>query len=351
MAKKQAIDDVEMEDVVEPVKEEITTEEIMEAMDAASPDPEIAEDDDTPPELELDGGEPEPEPEPEIEKEVEPEPETETEKKPSDEFGKIDKDAPEKTRERFETVKTRYDELAKERDTLVADRDKIIADTNQWRDAIQSTGTNSAQFEMAMNWLTKVNAGDTSSLQEAYDIMSNELEAVGKLLGKSAGGKYNPLDDYPDLKERVDSGLLDESDAMELVASRASQKLNESRQQKDNDSARFKGSVDKALADVKMYGESMQAKDPSFKAKMPFLIPIIQSISKAAPNNPETWMESVKAAYENMPDFPTVAPVQQIKPVVPNSIRQTAGGSPVSNHEKEPGSLEEAVDLALARGY
>jgi len=78
---------------------------------------------------------------------------------------------------------------------------------------------------------------------------------------------------------------------------------------------------------VKAYGTQQHASDPKFMAKMPFLTPIIQSIAKAAPNNPETWLASIQEAYNNLPDVPMPAPVAvDPKPAVPNPMRPTNSG-------------------------
>jgi hypothetical protein len=84
-----------------------------------------------------------------------------------------------------------------------------------------------------------------------------------------------------------------------------------------------------------------------FNQKMPFLEPIINSIVKASPNNPEVWKDAVFEAYTNLPAI--TAPVTA--PTAPNPIRPGGPGPSSSHMDKEAGTIDEAVNMALERGY
>lgn len=357
--------------VEEPVETEIPDEEIIGAIDeeleavAGEPEPEPEPTPDPEPEPAADpeptgdpepeptpdpSGEPEPAADPEPEKPAEPEPESEPAKpaeegKPSDEFGTLEEGTPERTRERFETMKGRFDEVS-------AELQAIKEDADEWKGAILGTGTNPEQFGMTLNYLSKVNSGKPEDLQEAYDIMSGELEALGKMLGKPAPGVYNPLDEHPDLKQKVDDGMMDESAAMEVVEARATKKLHETSTSAHSAEQQRESAVHNALEEVKQLGVHLKATDPNFEAKVDILKPIIEAVVTSGAE-PAKWKGMIEQTYQKvqLPAAPAPTPVQRETMTAPNPLRPT-GTSPAANPmEKEPGSELEAINQALERGY
>ena len=285
--------------------------------------------------------EPEPEPEPKAESKPEEKPEAKAEEKPSDEFGTLEDSVPEKTRERFQSIKDKYD-------LMVAERDAVRSEADQWIEAVTSTGTNPEQFGMALTWLKKLNSRDPKDMEDAYAIMQNELQVLGKTLGKPMPGVYDPLDEYPDLKQKVDEGLMDDAAAQEVAQARAMRKLSESTRQNDQQTADQKKLYDDTLAQVREFGAQLQASDPFFQQKMQYMEPIITAaVSSGAP--PENWLKIIKGAYDKLPN--PVAPAPVAKDPVPDPIRPTGTTAASGGIEKEPGSELEAVNQALERGW
>lgn len=334
MDEELAATDVEAEPEDAPVAEEAPVDE-------SEPEPEPEPTPDEP-----EAAEPEPEPEPEDKPEPEakaeePKPEEAKEEKPSDEFGTLEDGVPEKTRERFQSIKDKYDEM-------VAERDAVRAEADKWVETITGTGTNPQQFGMALTWLSKVNSRDPKDLEDAYQIMLNEVQVLGKQLGKSMPGHYDPLDEYPDLKEKVDDGLMDEVAAQEVAEARAMRKLADSSrqsQQQEKDQTKL---YNDTMSEVRKFGLELQRTDPHFNSKMQYIEPIISAvITGGAPT--ERWLPMIKAAYEKLPN-PVVAPSPP-KPHVPDPIRPTGTTPATSAMEKEPGNELEALNQALARGW
>jgi hypothetical protein len=338
----------------EPVVEEATDDELLGAIDEELSEPEPV--DEAEPEVEVEAEVPdeegavdEVEAEPESEKEPEPEPEVEAkEEKPSDEFGTLEDSVPEKTRERFEAVKQKYDEIIAQRDQVTQEFETLKSDADTWRGAIMDTGTTPEQFGMALTWLKKINSKDPSDLEDAYAIMSKELETIGRAIGRPAPGVYNPIDEYPDLKERVDDGLMDESSALEVAQARAAQRLRQNTRQQQDTAQQEQAAVHAALEDVKRLGEQLKASDPQFDAKMEYLAPIIEAAVKSGAR-PEKWVPMIQDAYAKLPS-PRVAPSKP-KPTAPNPIRPTGASPSTSTMEREPGNEMEALNQALERGF
>jgi hypothetical protein len=356
---QEDVAEIEPEDT-EP--EEIPNDEIMGAIDA-----ELSED--PAPELQLEAVEPEAEAEPAAEPEAEPEaepaleaeaeaepaaepepepaaepePELAAASRPSDEFGELEKDAPQKTRDRFETLKAGYDEV-------VAERDAVRTESEGWVTAIKGTGTNQEQFSIMLEYLEAINSGTHEGKMLAWEYMKNEFETLSQQLGKPATNIFDPLTDHKDLQEKVSEGALSVEDAHELAQARATQLLNASQAKEQASKGQQEQAVQTALADVKTLGEQLKVSDPSFDSKMPYLTPIIQSIVKAAPNNPGGWRDAIFEAYSNLPAMQAAPSVRELPPA-PNPIRPGGPGPANSDLNKEPGNINEAVDLALSRGF
>lgn len=355
---------------------EASTEEILDAVNeelefiapeddpnepANDPEPEIKAEEADEPEVEakVDDGEPVAEPDAEGKDDTgteagEAEPveakDDAVDAKPSDEFGTLEKDTPEKTRERFEAVKTKYDDLITERDELVKERDEVRAESDRWVSTIRGTGTNQDQFGMVIDYLGKVNSGDPKDLEAAYEIMSNELTVLGQALGKPVPGVYDPLTDNVDLKQRVEEGVLDEKDAHELAEARAFKKINSAQAKIQGDKNQKQEAVNQGMADVKALGEQLRASDPLFAAKMPYLGPIVEAIA-ASGSPPNKWRDAVFKAYSELPEITAPAVEETIKEPTPNPLRPTGTNSAGSSLDAEPGNIDEAIDLALERGY
>jgi hypothetical protein len=93
----------------------------------------------------------------------------------------------------------------------------------------------------------------------------------------------------------------------------------------------------------------MRATDPAFTAKMEILTPIIQRTIAKLPA--DQWAGEVAFLYENLKiAAPAVAADDRGPAKVPNPLRPSgtigAGGSV----HKEPGSVLEAVQMAIAQG-
>lgn len=365
-AEIETIEEEETEIPTEDIVEAIEAELEMVAADEAPGEPEGA------PELELEpevakadepeadpvetpAGEAEPEAEPAVaaaEPEADPPKEPEVkEEKPSDEFGTLEEGTPERTRERFEGLKTKFDETIEERDALIVERDQVKAESDQWVEAITGTGTNPEQFNMSLEYLRLVNSKDPKDLDKAYGIMEGELQELGRTLGKAAPG-LDPIAAHPDLKQRVDDGLLDEADALEIVKARATVKFNETTTTAAAEETRNQSKVTNAYNDVKELGIELKARDPNFEAKVAILKPIIESVVTSG-TPPEKWRSTIEATYNKIPDS-VVAGATTPTPAlaaVPNPIRPTGTSPSSAPMQAQPGSEFEAVTQALERGY
>lgn len=270
---------------------------------------------------------------------------TEGEKRPSDEFGELPKDAKAETRERFDTLKTKYDEVHRERDTVTRERDDYKAQAEQWVNTVQSTGASPEQFGSALQYLQAVNSGTPEGLQAAYDIMSKELEALGKMLGREVPGVHDPLADHPDLQQRVEDRLIDRSDALEIAQARQSVKLREQTAAQRTQADTLDRAAQDGLRAVQALGAELRAADPAgFEARTAALKPTIDRVIAKLP--PDEWESAIRDLYATVPAAPKPAPAPAPAPAVTTTLRPTsapAGGG----LSKTPGSAFEAMEAAL----
>lgn len=264
-------------------------------------------------------------------------------KRPSDEFGELPKDAKAETRERFETMKTKYDGLSQERDNY---RDQA----SKWVETVQSTGATPDQFGMALGYLKAVNAGTPEGLNEAYEMMLGELQTIAKALGKDIPGIVDPLEDFPDLKARVDddeaTNPLTREDALQIAQSRRVATMRQEAQTQTQQSQAQTNAVNAGLTAVKAFGEGKRVSDPLFAQKTAAIKPLVERVVANLP--PDQWLGAVQELYANANvAAPPHAPTQANDPPLNTPLRPTSVPGPGGNHDKTPGSAYEAVDMML----
>lgn len=260
-------------------------------------------------------------------------------KRPSDEFGELEKDVPVKTRERFEALRTGYDKLAGERDSAVEQ-------ANKWVETVQSTGASPDQFGMTLQYLQNVNSGTPEGLATAYDMMLVELTVLAKALGREVPGIVDPLAEHKDLLDRVEDETLDRASALEIAQARATSRLAQATRTAQTQTNDAKAASDAGLQAVTDFGTRMRASDPAYMQKAAAITPIIERIIGSLP--PDQWVGAIEEAYNAVAHI-TASPPPVADPVVttPKPLRPTS--TPGSGDVvKQPGSALEAVNAALA---
>lgn len=262
----------------------------------------------------------------------------EKEARPSDKFGELEEDAKPATKERFETMKTSFDEQATE-------LERVTGQNDAWMDTINRTGATPDQLGLSLQYLEDINTGTPESLSRAYSTMETELEVLGKALGKKTKG-FNPLDAYPELKEKVKEGYLDEADALEIAQGRIQGDFSAVVNERATSVGVSQAAKDQGVRDLAALGTKLRANDSRYKEKIPFINSIVEAVV-ANGSDPATWAAAVEKAYNVMPELPK-AGKEPLTPV-PNTIRPGMAGK--SDFNKEPSSAMEAMDISLSRGY
>lgn len=258
-------------------------------------------------------------------------------KRPSDEFGELPADAPAKTRERFETLRTRYDEV-------IAERDQATQTAQQWQETIASTGATPEQFGSSLQYLSLVNSGSPESLQQAYDLLSGELANLGKLIGREVPGAYDPLADHPDLQQRVEDRMIDREDALEIAQARQQRALSQASSQRTTQATSDQADLQAHLNEVQAFGAQMRASDPLANAKLQAIAPLVKRVVGNLPRS--EWVGAIRDAYAAAVVAPPT-PAAEPAPSVPTTLRNTS--TPGTGATKTPGSALEAMEMALSQ--
>jgi len=265
-------------------------------------------------------------------------PEEPKEIKPSDEFGELEDDATPKTKERFATMKTKFDEVSTE-------LGRVSQQNNDWMDTIKQTGASPEQLGASLAYLEDINTNTLESLERAYHTMEDELKVLGERLGKEAPG-FDPLDAHADLKKRVDDGYIDRADALEIAQGRARTNVAADLAARTKQTVHLPMSQDEGVQSIANLGARLRAADPNYDQKLTALQDITKQVVSSGAE-PSTWAKTIELTYKAIPKLQTVTKI--VPAPVPNSIRPGVTGK--TEFKKEPGSLLEAVDQSLARGY
>lgn len=209
----------------------------------------------------------------------------------------------ERTQKRFRELSER----ASEAESLRGRAEKVT----DWEKTIESTGTNPEQFGAALVYLADINSGDPVRMGRAYDTMQAELKFLGEKLGREAPG-FDPLSAHPDLAEKVATGDLERSAAVELVQHRQRGVLQNEQQQNQHRVSQSKLEEDQGLQAVADLGAQLRTADPQFQQKFAYLAPTVEIIQATMP--PAQWAGAIKQAYDRLPAIPAAAPAVAARP-------------------------------------
>ena len=208
----------------------------------------------------------------------------------------------ERTQKRFRELSER----ASEADSLRERASKV----SDWEQTIEATGATPQQFGATLVYLSDINSNDPGRLNRAYETMQNELQVLGKRIGREAPG-FDPLSDHADLAEKVKSGEMDRSTAVELVQHRQRGHLQQEHQAAQHQTMQAQQAEQQALQEVAALGLQLKA-DPQFQQKFAFLAPTIEIIQSTMP--PAQWAGAIQQAYQRLPAIPAAAPTPGAKP-------------------------------------
>lgn len=178
----------------------------------------------------------------------------------------------------------------------------------------------------------------------------NNLEQTHSRFTGSKVGNTDPLDNHPDLKQKVEGFDMSEDAARELASLRDYSERMKVREQHMAEMGQQTAEQQRQQQEVAHYASSaameldkwsaeMKAKDPQFEAKEALLL---ERAQEQFPNmHPAYWPEFVAREYAYLTK---AIPEAATKSPAPNPIRPGASGKSVST---EPKNISDALDNAL----
>ena len=178
----------------------------------------------------------------------------------------------------------------------------------------------------------------------------NNLEKTHSQYTGAKVGSVDPLDNHPDLKQKVEGFDMSEDAARELASLRdysermkvreqALAEIGQQTEEQQRQQQEVAHYANNAAHELDKWSAEMKAKDPNFEAKEALLL---ERAQEQFPNmHPAYWPEFVAREYAYLNKaMPNGAPKQ----TAPNPIRPGASGKSVSS---EPKNISDALDNAL----
>ena len=192
------------------------------------------------------------------------------------------------------------------------------------------------QFEQAASFIGAVNRGD---YEIAEQILMQQLEQLAIASGKPMPG-VDALQQFPDLRAKVDEGKASESIALELARHRlghqALQTRHQTEQRTQQEHQQTQQETQQGLAAVDKFCRAMQSSDLDYDAIEKRLLPQMQGLLEGVP--PKLWEAKVKTAYQMIKE--TAGTFRQPAPAAASTIlRPTGQGAPAT----APKSMFEAM--------
>jgi hypothetical protein len=231
-----------------------------------------------------------------------------------------------------------------------AELPQIIQHATDYKELIgmvQDTGATPQQYGMTLDYLKVVNAangGDRAAAEQAYTIVSGELAALAKLIGKEVPGLHDPLADHPDLQQQINMGEISRPAALELASLRQAHAMDDGRRQIETQRHDAQTEQQRGIEGLNALGAELSA-DPKYAQKAPVLVAALRAMQETTP--PAKWVETARKIYASIPAMAAPAP-----PPPPAPARVTPG--PVRGNTVRPAVMPvtddpfEAMDQGIA---
>lgn len=251
--------------------------------------------------------------------------------KPEDEFA-MPEGLSQKAQERFKSL------VAKAQESRAV-AEQANSDLQGVRQMITETGASPEEFVSALDYLRLIKNGD---FEGALRVVDDQRRQISLAMGKALPGA-DPLTEFPDLRQAVESYQMTEQTAIEMARMRSAQQhiaqtqqQQATLQQRQSDYANMRN---QAVTTIDRMGATWAKTDPDFAAKEDIILKQLPTIAAQFP--PNMWPQQVKILYETLSAMP--APTQRTSnppPLRPSG--QSAGA-------RQPANMLEALQSGL--GY
>lgn len=247
-----------------------------------------------------------------------------------------------KAQERFQALANTNKELTGKLEavsSLVGGNLDAVAPMLQSVQALQQTfqehGVKREQFEQGMQVIGMINRGD---LESAQKVLEEQLRLISLATGKPLG-TVDALADFPDLRERVDSLQLSETDAIELARNRMAQRQQQTQQTQQREQQEQQQATQQSIQQgqiaVDKFCKAQMSNDLDYAKIEPILLKEIKDgLLQGVP--PEAWAGIVQKTYKLIKETSAMTRTQTQTTTV---LRPNGGESPAA----KPKSAFEAM--------
>lgn len=223
----------------------------------------------------------------------------------------------------------RFQKLANTNKELSAKLDEVLPGVQAMQSIWTENQVKPEQFKQAMSVVGMINRGDLAGAQR---VLMEQLQQISLMTGQPM--HVDPLAEFPELRQRVNSLLISEEDAIQLARANRTQTLQQQQQQRQTQLAQqqqaqaqqeqqFTQIKVQATNDVDAFCKQMQASDLDYSAIEAKLLPVLPQILEGVP--PARWADVVKTQYKLIKD---VAGSRGGAPAGGQPLRATGQASP-----------------------
>lgn len=240
--------------------------------------------------------------------------------------------------------------LAKHQITDPAKIETVIQDAaraQEWEDTVIASTATPEQFSSALNVIKAMNADDPKLQNIAFDVLIEQISALGRRLGRDVPGLVDPLADHTDLQTEVANGDISRERALEIARQRAVLAATEAREGARSTQQESQTAIQQAIGEVATLSDTLKASDPDFERKLALLQPTLDIIRETVP--PAQWRAKIERAYQSLPKLPPLAAATAAatKPRVPVSHMPVRPTGTSAGMQPKPRSDLEAFQMGM----
>lgn len=239
-------------------------------------------------------------------------------------------------------ARDRFHKLANGNKQLSQEVQELKTQISSINEAFAKTKCDSKEIANGLELLRLLKSNDSSELEKAWSMIEKARQSLAISLGKKDSG-VDSLQDYPDLKQRVEELELTEDDALEIAQARMKRKLEEQssseQQQQLMAEEQYKEQAREAENTINEMERQWLAEDPDYMSKRKIIMDDLREI--ADQYYPHQWPMVVKQIYTSISAAKQKQDAQQQEEDTPLRSSTAAGG------ESSPRTELEAVEREL----
>lgn len=245
----------------------------------------------------------------------------------------------ERSRNRFQALK----QQATEAEARYKDIEEQVTSLQR---SISDAGMDAGQFAQTIQFAKLSNSQNPADLRVARDMLQQQMQAISLRLGEEIPA-VDPLAQFPDLKQAVDSFELSKDKAHELARLRHQQAQQQAamqaQQQSSQQQAMYQQTVQQASKSMDAYLQS-RANEIDHKAKMEALHKHFADPAKmqdfVASFQPQQWEQALRLMYDSI----AVAPQPPARTQQPLRARAGILGTPDASAASPLGRLAQHME-------